>query len=177
MYTELNLWEYATQLAQEANANTENILKCKAQMQEDRKDILAAATTYEQVGDYAQAIELLGSGNWVDRLIDIVRQVNSCETNLLNRCVYFFRKSNHYDYAAETLKKLGDITSLLKLYTDTHRWDEAFKIADLYPEYHEQIYLPYGHWLAINDRFEEAQIYYVKAGRPEEAIHVLKKLH
>ena len=43
-------------------------------------------------------------------------------------------------------------------------------------ELKEQIYLPYGNYLVMNDRFEEAQEYYTKAGRPQEAIKVLKFL-
>ncbi|KAJ3323550.1 hypothetical protein HDV06_001574 [Boothiomyces sp. JEL0866] len=176
MFTQLNMWENATQIAEESNENTQDILKRKAQIQEDRNDTLAAAMTYEQVGDYAHAIELLGAGGWTDKLIEIVRKLPSSETDLLNKCVAIFKKKNNTAYAIETLKKAGDILSLLGIYISCQQWEEVFKIGETNPEFSEQIYLPYGNWLAMNDRFEEAQIYYTKAGRADEAIRVLRLL-
>ncbi|KAI8925767.1 hypothetical protein BC831DRAFT_459392 [Entophlyctis helioformis] len=177
IFTELNLWEFATQLAEESDGKTEDILKRKAQMQEDRKDLLAAAATYEQVGEYMQAIEILGPAGWLDRLIEIVRKVNAkTSAKELAKCAMYFRKHGNHAFAAETYQKLGDVTSLLQLHIELQQWDEAFKIGEINPEFNEQIYLPYGHWLAMHDRFEEAQQYYIKAGRPDEAIRVLKRL-
>ncbi|KAJ2997530.1 hypothetical protein HDV02_005419 [Globomyces sp. JEL0801] len=176
MYTELNLWENATQLAEETHEDTQDILKRKAQMQEDRKDILAAAATYEQVGNFKQAIELLGSGGYTEKLMEIVKKLKTSDSENLSRCVTFFRKENNLPYAIETMKKIGDISSLLYLYIEIQQWDDAFKIGESNPEFSEQIYLPYGNWLALNDRFDEAQLYYTKAGRSDEAIRVLKIL-
>ncbi|KAI8907280.1 WD40-repeat-containing domain protein [Gorgonomyces haynaldii] len=176
MFTELNMWEQATQLASETNATTEAILLKKAQMQEDRKDILAAAQTYEQVGDYAQAVQLLGPPGYVDKLIEIVRKISDEETKILEKCVYFFRKHANHVFALETLKKLKDIPNLLKLMMELNQWEEAFKVVDLSPQYSGMVHLPYGNWLAAHDRFVEAQEHYVKAGRPDEAVRVLKRL-
>ncbi|KAL2917328.1 hypothetical protein HK105_202992 [Polyrhizophydium stewartii] len=176
MYTELNLWEYATQLAEETDGKTDDILKRKAQMQEDRKDMLAAAATYEQVGDFYRAIEILGPGGLLDRLIEIVRKLPKTAAKELERCAFYFRKHSSHALAIETFIKMSDVKSLLQLYIELQQWDDAFKIAETNPEFNEQIYLPYGHWLAMNDRFEEAQQFYIKAGRADEAIRVLKRL-
>ncbi|KAJ3275108.1 hypothetical protein HDV01_001247 [Terramyces sp. JEL0728] len=176
MFTQLNMWENATQIAEESHENTQDILKRKAQIQEDHHDTLAAAMTYEQVGDYAHAIELLGVGGWTDKLIEVVRKLPANETDLLTKCVGIFKKKNNTAYAIETLKKSGDILSLLGIYISSQQWEEVFKIGETNPEFNEQTYLPYGNWLAMNDRFEEAQVYYTKAGRADEAIRVLRLL-
>ncbi|KAI8615618.1 hypothetical protein BC830DRAFT_282435 [Chytriomyces sp. MP71] len=176
MYTELNMWEYATQIASETNMDPVDILKRKAQMQQDRNDLMAAASTYIEVGDYLQAINIIGPSGAVDRLIEITRKLKKTDSKALNRCLYFFRKFNHNPYAAECLIKMGDISHLLQLHVELQQWDEAFKIADTYPEFTQQIYLPYATWLAVNDRYMEAQVNYRKAGRIDEAIRVLEQL-
>ncbi|KAL5037642.1 hypothetical protein RTP6_005043 [Batrachochytrium dendrobatidis] len=176
MFTELNMWEYATQLAEETDGKTQDILLRKAQMQEDRHDMLAAAATYEEVGDYAKAIDILGPAGFVDRLMEIVRKLDKQATKELVQCALYFRKHNHQAYAIETFIKLDDLVSQLQMYIDMQQWDNAFRIGDTHPELNKQIYLPYGHWLAMNDRFEEAQKYYIKAGCIHEAIRVLKQL-
>ncbi|KND02004.1 uncharacterized protein SPPG_02510 [Spizellomyces punctatus DAOM BR117] len=176
MFTELNMWEYATKIAQETHTNTDNILKRKAQMQQDRNDLLAAANTYLEVGDYMKAIDILGPNGWLDNLIEVARKVSNSDTKALSRCVYFFRKHNHHAYAAETLVKMGDIAHLLNLHIELQHWEDAFKLAETHPEFTEQIYLPYANWLATNGHYVEAQENYRKAGRIDEALRVLEQL-
>lgn len=170
------MWEEATRLAEEIHEDTHDILIRKAQMQSDRKEVLEAASTYEKVGDYAQAIELLGNGGWLDRLMDLVAKLKPEDKKLLLKCIEYFKAEGKQAYALETIQKLGDISVLLAHYVELQEWESAFKIGDTHPEFNEKIYLPYGNWLALNDRFEEAQGYYTKAGRSDEAIRVLKLL-
>ncbi|KAJ3351285.1 hypothetical protein HDU83_009012 [Entophlyctis luteolus] len=176
MYTDLNMWEYATQLAAECNMDPVDILKRKAQTQQDRNDLIAAANTYIEVGDYVHAINIIGPTGAVDRLIEISRKLGKNDSKALNRCLFYFKKFNHHAYAAECLMKMGDISQLLALHVELMQWEEAFKIVETYPEFTQQIYLPYANWLATNDRYMEAQANYRKAGRIDEAMRVLEKL-
>lgn len=176
MFTELNMWDHATSLANETNSATDSILKSKAQALEERKDLIAAAATYEQVGEFMQAVEILGPGGYVDALIELVRKMSTNKHAELTKCVYYFRLHANTPYAIETLTKMGDTAGRLKLLIELCQWEEAFRIAETDPSFHELLFLPYGHWLASNDRFQEAQEYYLKAGRADEAFRVLKQL-
>ncbi|KAJ1568295.1 hypothetical protein HK405_002985 [Cladochytrium tenue] len=176
MYTELNMWDHATQLAAETKTDTSLILKRKARTQQDRNDLVAAAATYMEVGDYLQAINILGPSGSLDKLLEITRRLKKTDTMALNRCLFFFRKHNHHAYAAECLVKMGDITHLLDLHIELQQWDDAFRIAENHPEFAHHIYLPYANWLAVHDRYLEAQDNYRKAGRLDEAIRVLEQL-
>ncbi|KAI8823543.1 WD40-repeat-containing domain protein [Fimicolochytrium jonesii] len=176
MYTELNMWDQATAFAHDTHTNMESILHRKAQTQHDRNDLLAAAETYAQVGDFMKAIDILGPNGRLDKLMDVARKLDQGDTKGLSRCVYYFRKNNHHAYAAETLVKMGDIAHLLKLHIELQHWDEAFKLAETHPELLDQIYLPYANYLATNGDFLEAQENFRKAGKVEEALKVLGEL-
>ncbi|KAI9343877.1 WD40-repeat-containing domain protein [Zopfochytrium polystomum] len=176
MFTELNMWEQATQLASETKADMSLILKRKAQTQQDRNDLGAAAATYIEVGDFLKAINILGPAGNLDKLLEIARRLKKTDTKALSRCLFFFRKHNNHIYAAECLVKMGDLSHLLHLHIELQQWDEAFRIAETHPEFASQIYLPYANWLAVNDRYLEAQANYRKAGRFDEAVRVLEQL-
>jgi intraflagellar transport protein 122 len=177
MYTELNMWEAAQQLMESCNQSPSEILKKKAETLAERKDVLAAAATYEEVGDYMKAVQLLGEDGHMDQLLNIMRnKLTANDTEIISKCTDFFKKHKRIDYAIEAVQKLGDVAALLSIYVDLQQWDEAFKIAEFHPGYSEQVYIPYGNWLALNDRFEEAQECFTKAGRPNESIRILKFL-
>ncbi|KAJ3016424.1 hypothetical protein HKX48_004032 [Thoreauomyces humboldtii] len=176
MFTELNMWDQATQVAQDTHTNTENILQRKAQMQQERNDLMAAADTYIQVNDFMKAIDILGPHGWLDKLITVARRLEATDTKALSRCVYFFRKNGHHAYAAETLVKMGDIAHLLNLHVELGHWEDAFKLAETHPEFLESLYVPYATWLATNGQYIEAQENYRKAGKIDEALRVLEQL-
>ncbi|KAG4084721.1 WD40-repeat-containing domain protein [Neocallimastix lanati (nom. inval.)] len=176
MYTSLNKWSDATKIAHDANINIESILKKKAIMQQSTNDNLAAASTYIEVGDYVRAINILGSNKAFDRLIEVVHLIDKSEKKALSLCVDYFKKNNETKYALETLTKMGDIGHLLNLHIELHNWEEAFSIAETHPDIANQIYLPYANWLSMNNRFIEAQEYFRKAKKPEEAYKVLEQL-
>ncbi|TPX34245.1 hypothetical protein SmJEL517_g03062 [Synchytrium microbalum] len=176
MYTELNMWAFATQVAEETKSNPTDILSRKAQMLEDQQDGAAAAATYMDLGEYAKAIDLFVADMAYDKLIEVVRKVDRSESKILSKCYDVFKTVGQYDYAAETLVKLRDITHLLELHIERQKWDEAFKIIKIHPEHAAQVELPYANWLAANNRYIEAQEFYRKVGRLDEAFRVLENL-
>lgn len=50
--------------------------------------------------------------------------------------------------------------------------EEAFAL----PEYARDIYEPYAEWLAMHDRFDEAQQAFTHAGRPDQSLQMLQQL-
>uniref|UniRef100_A0A0K0CXY7 Vps16_C domain-containing protein n=1 Tax=Angiostrongylus cantonensis TaxID=6313 RepID=A0A0K0CXY7_ANGCA len=69
---------------------------------------------------------------------------------------YFVRKSE-FSLAARIYGKINDIRALIEMYVAAEHWTDAFAIADRYPNFVEDVYLPYARYLAERDQFEEAQ--------------------
>lgn len=47
---------------------------------------------------------------------------------------------------------MGDFKSLVSIYIEQQKWDAALKLIEAHPELAADVYLPYAHFLAINDR-------------------------
>jgi intraflagellar transport protein 122 len=113
----------------------------------------------------------------VEALIAVVREVDpEKDRQILVNSVKCFRKHQHFQFAKECLLKLGDPGELVSLYMEWQRWEEAFALAQKHKEFEPQIQLPWAEWLVRHDRFEEAKEAYMKAGRRDLALHMLKTL-
>ena len=75
-------------------------MKKKAKMHRDRNDLVEAAKTYIEVGDYLQAIDILGPNKYLDKLMEVARKLSKNETKALSRCIYYFRSNNNDAYTA-----------------------------------------------------------------------------
>lgn len=49
---------------------------------------------------------------------------------------------------------MGDFKSLVAIYIEQQKWDAALKVIESHPELAADVYLPYAHYLAINDRYD-----------------------
>ncbi|KAJ3026188.1 hypothetical protein HK097_006508, partial [Rhizophlyctis rosea] len=181
------MWDHATALAQDLHTPTDSILAAKAAMHQSRNDLLAAAQTYIQLGDYIQAIDILGENGWIDQLMDVARKLEKSEANmkLLSKVVWYLRKNTGgtggggekaQNYAAEVLVKMGDVKHLVEFHVETKNWDEAFRIVDRHPDLVSIVCVPYADYLAQQDRYLEAQENYRRAGRYDLAFKVLSRL-
>ncbi|KXS11002.1 hypothetical protein M427DRAFT_115320 [Gonapodya prolifera JEL478] len=176
LFSDLNMWDEAIHIADEASSDKDTILKRKAQSHADKNDLLVAAITFSDAGDYSTAIEILGTNGYMEQLVEIARKIPSSEGKALSRCILYFRQQNRTDYVIETLQKMGDVEHLVVVYSELQRFDDAFRLLDLYPELAPKVHLPFAHWLAMNDRFVEAEESFRKAGRVDEALKVLQQL-
>ena len=123
-----------------------------------------------------QAIEIMGSHGWVDMLIDTGRKLDKADLEPLTAVGDHLKKLGNVQYAQEIYRKKGDFRSVVKLYVEAQEWKEAFNLADKYPEFKEDIFVPYAKYLAESDKFVEAQRAFHMAGRPDEAFRVLQEL-
>nr|DBA18477.1 TPA: hypothetical protein GDO54_016716 [Pyxicephalus adspersus] len=177
MYTDLRMFEYAKEfLASGDPKETKNLITKQADWARNIREPKAAAEMYLSAGEHMKAIELSGDHGWIEMLIDIARKLDKAEREPLSKCAYYFKKLQHHGYAAETYMKIGDLKSLVLLHVETQHWDEAFTLVEKYPEYKDEVYVPYAQWLAEHDRFEEAQKAFHKAGRQDKAVQVLEQL-
>jgi intraflagellar transport protein 122 len=142
-------------------------LRLSLQWLEEVNDHKAAAEMYWTAKEYDTAIRLYGDNGWHDALMEKVRSLHKLQHRKeLETAVIYFRNAGLHSYAQEIYMKIDDIKSLMALHVALHKWDDAFLLARSRPEFAADIYFPYAEWLAENDRFDEAQDAFEKAGRP-----------
>ncbi|XP_055564676.1 intraflagellar transport protein 122 homolog isoform X1 [Falco cherrug] len=177
MYSDLRMFDYAKDFLGSGDPKDTKMLKKKqADWAKNINEPKAAVEMYLSAGEHMKAIEISGDHGWVDMLIEIARKLDKAEREPLSKCAFYFKKLDNPGYAAETYMKVGDLKALVHLHVDTHRWEEAFALSEKHPEFKDDVYVPYAQWLAENDRFEEAQKAFHKAGRQSEAVKVLEQL-
>ncbi|XP_059571923.1 intraflagellar transport protein 122 homolog isoform X2 [Alligator mississippiensis] len=177
MYTDLRMFDYAKDFLGSGDPkDTKMLITKQADWAKNINEPRAAVEMYISAGEHMKAIEISGDHGWVDMLIDIARKLDKAEREPLSKCAHYFKKLENHGYAAETYVKIGDLKALVQLHVETQRWEEAFALSEKHPEFKDDVYVPYAQWLAENDRFEEAQKAFHKAGRQSEAVKVLEQL-
>ncbi|XP_028309970.1 intraflagellar transport protein 122 homolog [Gouania willdenowi] len=177
MYTDLCMFDYAKDFVGATDPKSSKILMTKqADWARSSKEPRAAAEMYLSAGEHLKAIDIIGENGWVDMLIDIARKLDKAEREPLSKCAHYLKELKHHGYASETYSKMGDLKALVQLHVETRHWEEAFALVEKYPQFRNDIFVPYAQWLAENDRFEEAQKAFHKAGRQNEAVKVLEQL-
>uniref|UniRef100_A0A3B5B9M3 Intraflagellar transport protein 122 homolog n=1 Tax=Stegastes partitus TaxID=144197 RepID=A0A3B5B9M3_9TELE len=177
MYTDLRMFEYAKEFVGATDPKSSRILMTKqADWAKSSKEPRAAAEMYLSAGEHLKAIDIIGEHGWADMLIDIARKLDKAEREPLAKCALHFKRLKHHGYASETYSKMGDLKALVHLHVETRHWEEAFSLVEKHPHFKYDVFVPYAQWLAENDRFEEAQKAFHKAGRQNEAVKVLEQL-
>ncbi|XP_009078745.1 PREDICTED: intraflagellar transport protein 122 homolog [Acanthisitta chloris] len=177
MYSDLRMFDHAKDFLGSGDPkDTKMLIKKQADWAKNINEPKAAVEMYLSAGEHMKAIEISGDHGWVDMLIEIARKLDKAEREPLAKCAFYFKQLHNPGYAAETYMKIGDLKALVQLHVETQRWEEAFALSEKHPEFKDDVYVPYAQWLAENDRFEEAQKAFHKAGRQGEAVRVLEQL-
>ncbi|NXG25521.1 IF122 protein, partial [Grallaria varia] len=177
MYSDLRMFDHAKDFLGSGDPkDAKMLIKKQADWAKNINEPKAAVQMYLSAGEHMKAIEISGDHGWVDMLIEIARKLDKAEREPLDKCAFYFKQLDNPGYAAETYMKIGDLKALVQLHVETHRWEEAFALSEKHSEFKDDVYVPYAQWLAENDRFEEAQKAFHKAGRQREAVKVLEQL-
>ncbi|PIO56386.1 hypothetical protein TELCIR_22215, partial [Teladorsagia circumcincta] len=95
-------------------------------------------------GDLDKAVVLITENDWMDLAINVMRKLERSDVDSLRRLAAYFIRKSEFNLAARIYGNINDIKA-------------AFAIADRYPKFVEDVYLPYARYLAERDQFEEAQ--------------------
>uniref|UniRef100_A0A3B3BRP5 Intraflagellar transport protein 122 homolog n=1 Tax=Oryzias melastigma TaxID=30732 RepID=A0A3B3BRP5_ORYME len=177
MYTDLRMFDYAKEFVGTTDVKSSRMLMAKqADWAKSSNEPRAAAEMYLSAGEHMKAIDIIGEHGWVDMLIDIARKLDKAEREPLTKCALHLKRLKHHGYASEIYSKMGDLKALLQLHVDSKHWEEALSLVEKHPQFKCDVFVPYAQWLAENDRFEEAQEAFHKAGRQDSAVKVLEQL-
>lgn len=175
-YDEARKWaqEYAEKAGDLSGRSVQELMQRQAEWCEEANDEEAACSMYIQAKKFEKALLLISKNGWHDKLLEIVRTVDS--EKLLRQAAQIFREAKNHKHAKEAYTKLGDTKSLVILHVESEKWDEAFNLVRSHPQHSDEVHLPYAKWLALNDRFNEARVAYRQAGCPEQSTFVLEQL-
>eukprot|EP00003_Mantamonas_plastica_P004321 TRINITY_DN1341_c0_g1_i5.p1 TRINITY_DN1341_c0_g1~~TRINITY_DN1341_c0_g1_i5.p1 ORF type:complete len:654 (+),score=238.14 TRINITY_DN1341_c0_g1_i5:747-2708(+) len=188
MFSDLGLWDeakkwikYFGQRQGESSSSssfTMNALAEKlAELCEQHGDPKASSQLWIEAGNFERAVKIMCENKWTEDLIEIVRSMNrNTDQAAMQTAATYFREGGFHEFATETYLKMGDVESMMRLHVEQNKWDEAFALAKQNSALSPLIYRPYAKYLAMQDKFEEAQEAFIKAGHPEEAIRVLEQL-
>ena len=184
MFCTMKRWDEATTLLSKAEKNLRNstdnskasnlkqiykeMLVGQAEWAEENGDLENAAKISILIGEKARAIDLYGRQGQLEPLYEICKQLDKKnEEELIKKCANYFIEKGHHGYAKDSLLRLGDITSLMKLHVKLAKWDEAFLLAKQNPSLNNLIYLPYAEWLVKQEKYDEAIEAFKKSKRTD----------
>ncbi|XP_078340377.1 intraflagellar transport protein 122 homolog isoform X7 [Crassostrea virginica] len=177
MYTDLRMFDQAKEYIGSGDPLDKKMLITKqADWAKSSNEPKAAAEMYISAGEFCKAIDIIGEHGWADMMIDLARKLDKADREALSRAAMHLTKMEQYSFAAEVYSKMGDIKALINLHVEAKHWEDAFTLAEKHTEYKEEVYVPYAQWLAENDKFDDAQEAFHKAGLQGEAVKVLEQL-
>lgn len=65
---------------------------------------------------------------------------------------------------------------MVQLHVESRDWSEAFRLAEHLPQVLPSVHFQHAQWLAESDEFIKAHESYISAGKPNEAIKLIKSL-
>ncbi|KRX19215.1 Intraflagellar transport protein -like protein [Trichinella nelsoni] len=177
MYLDLHMFEKTNELIGSIGAEgKQNLISKQALLAYHAKDFDKACEMYLAANDFEKAITIMDEQKWIEKLAALGKQLDETNYNLLNKIAKTFEKYKEYPLASEVYGKIRDVESLIRVKIFDNHWKEAFQIVKQHPEFEQNLYVEYANWLIKNQKFEEAQIAYCRAGLQEQALDVLVNL-
>jgi intraflagellar transport protein 122 len=122
MFSDLRQFENAKDFLTSSDPkNIKGLIKRQAEWCKSTNDPGSAIDLYMAASAFAEAIEIAGKQKWTDKLVEIMRQLDKSFVEELRGCALHFKELGKYEFAAESFQKLGEITSLVELYIESHQ--------------------------------------------------------
>ncbi|PZC73360.1 hypothetical protein B5X24_HaOG209648, partial [Helicoverpa armigera] len=132
----------------------------------------AAAEMYLAAGDVKRAAELMAETGRRDMLIELARKLDKGSSGSLRYVAEALVKAGEPATAADVYQRLGDYIKVAQLAVAAGEWSRAFNLAREHAECKREVYLPYAHRMAQENRFVDAQKAYHMAGETATAMRV-----
>ena len=160
-------------LKKSRSVDVNDLVRQQAEWSRDTADWKSAATMFTDSGDYERAIQLLIDHGGVEQLIILSRKLPD-DANL-KRLQHTL--TNNISVCERGVRQNGGCGGIMKLLMSNSDWEEAMDLASKYPgQFDDSVFEPYAQYLAGEDRFEEAQAAYRRAGKPTMAIKLVESL-
>ncbi|XP_052746621.1 intraflagellar transport protein 122 homolog [Bicyclus anynana] len=132
----------------------------------------AAAEMYLAVGDVKRAARLLAEYGRRDMLIELARKMDKGSSESLRHLAEALVAVGEYTTAGDVYQRLGDFKKVAQLAVAAGEWSRAFTLAREHADCKREVYLPYAHRMAQENKFVEAQRAYHMAGKTATAMRV-----
>jgi intraflagellar transport protein 122 len=175
MFCDMKMWDEARKVCTN-DEHLKELIRRQARWAEETGDRAEAAKLWLAASDFSRAIKLLGEAGTIEPLVEVCRTLPKTDAASIAQCGAIFRQCGSFEHAIEAYTRIGDSQSLLQLHVEMGNWPQAFLLLDRFPQHAGDVFVPYAAWLAMNDRFEEAQEAFRKANRPKEALRMMEQL-
>ncbi|CAB3225164.1 unnamed protein product [Arctia plantaginis] len=136
----------------------------------------AAAEMYLAAGDVKRAAQLMAETGRRDMLIELARKLDKGSSESLRHVAEALVQAGEPATAADVYQRLGDYTKVAQLAVAAGEWSRAFTLVKEHPECKRDVYLPYAHRMAQENKFVDAQKAYHMAGETSTAMRVFSIL-
>jgi hypothetical protein len=103
-----------------------DLIRAKAEDEEDNGNYKEAADLYHKCGETKKAIEIAAKRGFLDQVMEICRSLDRGKhKGEIEQCVKHFRAQSHHAFAKQAYLMLDDIKSLMSLHIECHKWEEA----------------------------------------------------
>ncbi|XP_068632692.1 intraflagellar transport protein 122 homolog [Battus philenor] len=175
LYLDLRMFSKAQELVSEGEGLAA-LARRRAEWARHVSEPRAAAEMYLAVGDVRRAALLMAENGRRDMLIELARKLDKGSSESLRHVAEALISAGEPAAAADVYQRLGDYSKVAQLAVAAGEWSRAFAFAREHPECKGDVYLPYAHRMAQENKFIEAQKAYHMAGETSTAMRVFSVL-
>ncbi|GKT34654.1 Intraflagellar transport protein 122 homolog like protein [Aduncisulcus paluster] len=141
-----------------------------------------ASKVHINIGNIRTAMGILVDNGLYDNVFELADSLDPhSERQNIKEALNLLVQGRHVEQACKLCIKIGDIMRLVKLRVRERDWEEALKIATAEEKEGDKnitkyVYLSYGSFLAIQDEYEAAKVWFDRAGECQRSHDVLKQL-